>query len=113
MSRPVTWPVIGWRPRGLRSGVTLAFALGALALSSTLALGTYFSARHLLVEQRERTALRQAYTDAALVRDSLLTSGTQVSDVLGSISPPASAVVYVLPVGTGGTPRRWTAPAMS
>ncbi len=91
----MTLRVIGWRPLGLRSGVTLAFALGALTLSSTLALGTYFSARHLLVEQRERTAMRQAYTDAALVRDSLLTSGTQVSDVLGSISPPAGAVIYV------------------
>jgi signal transduction histidine kinase len=81
--------------RGLRSTVTLAFALGALALSATLALGTYFSARHLLIEQRERTATRQAYTDAAVVRDSLLTSGAQLSDVLGSIAPPAGAVIYV------------------
>jgi signal transduction histidine kinase len=91
----MTIPVLGWRPRGLRSGVTLAFALGALALSSTLALGTYFSVRHVLVEQRERTAMRQAYADAALFRDGLLTSGTQVSDVLGSISPPAGAAIYV------------------
>ena len=81
--------------RGLRSSVTLAFALGALALSAVLALGTYFSARHFLLEQRERTATRQAFTDGALVRDSLLTSGAQVSDVLGSISPPAGAVIYV------------------
>ena len=51
-----------------------------------LALGTYFSARHFLLEQRERTALRQAFTDSALVRDSLLTSGAEVSDVLGSPS---------------------------
>ena len=36
------------RRAGLRSAVTLAFALGALALSAVLALGTYFSARHLL-----------------------------------------------------------------
>ena len=40
------------RRGGLRSKVTLAFALGALSLSVTLALGTYFSARHLLIEQR-------------------------------------------------------------
>jgi signal transduction histidine kinase len=84
-----------WRSRGLRSSVTGAFALGALALSATLALGTYFSARHILLEQRERTATRQAYADAALVRDSLLTSGAQVSDVLGSISPPTGVVIYV------------------
>jgi signal transduction histidine kinase len=64
-------------------------------LSTVLALGTYFSARHFLLDQRERTATRQAFTDSALVRDSLLTSGAQVSDVLGSISPPAGAVIYV------------------
>jgi signal transduction histidine kinase len=81
--------------RGLRASVTLAFALGALALSSVLAVGTYFSARHFLLDQRERTATRQAFTDSARVRDSLLTSGAQVSDVLGSISPPAGAVIYV------------------
>jgi signal transduction histidine kinase len=64
-------------------------------LSTALALGTYFTARHLLIDQRERTATRQAFTDAALVRDSLLTSGAQVSDVLGSINPPPGASVYV------------------
>jgi hypothetical protein len=73
----------------------MGFALGALVLSTALATGTYAAARHLLVEQRERTALRQAYADAALVRDKLLTSGAQVSEVLGSISPPAGAVMYV------------------
>ena len=81
--------------RGLRWSVTYAFALGALALSTVLALGTYFTARHFLLEQRERTALRQAFTDSALVRDSLLTSGAEVSDVLGALSPPAGAVIYV------------------
>ena len=81
--------------RGLRSSVTLTFASGALVLSSLLALGTYFSARQLLVDQRERTATRQAFSDGALVRDSLLTSGAQVSDVLGAISPPAGASIYV------------------
>lgn len=75
--------------------MTLAFAVGALVLSVCLALGTYLSARHLLLEQRERTALRQAYADAALVRDNLLTSGSEVSDVLGSIPPPTGAHLYL------------------
>jgi len=83
------------RAPGLSSAVTLAFALGALALSAVLALGTYFSARQLLLDQRERTAMRQAFSDAAMVRDNLLTSGAQVSDVLGSIAPPAGATIYV------------------
>ena len=77
-----------FRP-GLRSSVTAAFALGALVLSVALSVGTYVSARHLLLEQRERTALRQAYADAALVRDGLATSGTSVSEALGAVAPPA------------------------
>ena len=60
-----------------------------------MALGTYLAARHYLVDQRERTALRQAYTDASFVRDGLLTSGAKVSDVLGAVSPPADAVIVV------------------
>ena len=39
--------------------------------------------------------MRQAFSDAAMVRDNLLTSGAQVSDVLGSIAPPAGATIYV------------------
>ncbi|KQW50935.1 hypothetical protein ASC77_25080 [Nocardioides sp. Root1257] len=75
--------------------MTIAFALGALLLSASLAIGTYFSARHFLVEQRERTALRQAFTDAARVRDNLQTSGAQVDEVLGALSPPSGAIIYV------------------
>jgi signal transduction histidine kinase len=80
---------------GLRSSVTAAFALGALFVSVALSVGTYVSARHLLLEQRERTALRQAYADAALVRDGLSTSGTGVSEALGAVTPPAGASMYV------------------
>jgi signal transduction histidine kinase len=80
---------------GLRSSVTAAFALGAVLVSVALSVGTYVSARHLLLEQRERTALRQAYADAALVRDGLSTSGTAVSEALGAVTPPAGASMYV------------------
>lgn len=80
---------------GLRSSVTAAFAVGAMLLSVALSLGTYLSARHVLVEQRERTALRQAFADAALVRDSLRTPGTGVSEALNSVAPPAGASMYV------------------
>jgi len=88
--------VTAWgTPRGLRATVSIAFAAGALVLSAGLAVGTFLSARHFLIEQRERTATRQAFTDAALLRDSLLTSGTRVSDVLGTITPPSGTVIYV------------------
>ncbi len=75
--------------------MTLAFGLGALILSALLALGTYFAARHLMVEQRERLAIRQAFADASVVRDSLLTSGAEVDEVLGAVAPPAGVVVHL------------------
>jgi two-component system sensor histidine kinase MtrB len=75
--------------------VTAGFALGALVLSTALAIGTYLSARQLLIDQRERTATRQAFIDAALVRDALLTPDARVSEVLGSISPPPGTMLYL------------------
>jgi signal transduction histidine kinase len=83
------------RPVGLRTTITLSFAVGAMALSATIAVGTYLVARGYLLEQRERTATRQAFVNASYVRDGLLTSGAEVSDVLGSVSPPADATVLV------------------
>ncbi len=83
------------RRLGLRTTITLAFAVGGLVLSVTMAVGTYLAARHYLVDQRERTALRQAFTDASFVRDGLLTAGAEVSDVLGAVSPPAESAILV------------------
>ncbi len=88
------------RRPGLRSSVTAAFAIGALLLSVALSVGTYVSARHLLVDQRERTALRQAYADAALVRDGLRTPGTTVAEALGAVAPPSGATMLVRRRGT-------------
>jgi signal transduction histidine kinase len=80
---------------GLRSSTTLAFALLALVVSTILAVGTYLTARHYLIEQREQTANRQSFVDASFVRDGLLTSGADVSEVLDSASPPKDAVLLV------------------
>ena len=83
------WPV------GLRTRVTLVFGALALLVSVILAAGTYFTARHYLVQQREQTAARQAFADASFVREGLLTAGTDVDEVLQGTSPPAGAVVVV------------------
>ncbi|GAA5032130.1 HAMP domain-containing sensor histidine kinase [Terrabacter aeriphilus] len=87
----------GWRlpGLGLRATVTVSFAAGALALSVLLSVGTYVAARHYLVDQRERVALRQAFVDASVIRDGLLTSGARTSDVIGSISPPSGSDVVL------------------
>ncbi|MGA8978600.1 MAG: HAMP domain-containing sensor histidine kinase [Pedococcus sp.] len=79
----------------MRALSTLSFAGLGLLISVVLATGTYLTARHFLVEQRQATAVRQAFLDAAFVRDGLLTSGAQVSDVLDRTSPPPGAVVVV------------------
>ncbi len=85
-----------WRsPLGLRATVTVSFAAGALTVSALLALSTYFAARHYLVDQRERIATRQAFVDASVVRDGLLTAGARESDVIGSVSPPASSDILL------------------
>lgn len=73
----------------------MLFAVLALAVSVALSLGTYLTARHSLVAQRQRVAMRQTFSDAALVRSSLLTSGTKISDVLGSLTPPRGTTVFV------------------
>ena len=83
------------RRPGLRTAITLSFAVGGLVLSAAMALGTYLTARDYLIDQREAGALRQAFSDASRVRDGLLTSGATVSDVLGTVSPPANAAVVV------------------
>ncbi len=80
---------------GVRATATASFAVLALSISVFLSAGTYLTARHFLVEQRQATAARQAFVDAAFVRDGLLTSGSKVSDVLDRTSPPPGAVIIV------------------
>lgn len=48
------------------------FAAGGLLISLLMAAGTYAAARHFLVQQRERTAERQAFANAAIVPQGLL-----------------------------------------
>jgi signal transduction histidine kinase len=83
------------QPIGLRTRITLVFGALALSVSTTLAVGTYLTARHYLVAQREHAATRQAFVDASFVREGLLTSGAQVDDVLASTSPPPGAVLVL------------------
>ncbi|HUF84738.1 MAG TPA: HAMP domain-containing sensor histidine kinase [Acidimicrobiia bacterium] len=56
-------------PRGLRFRVTAGFALGGLLLSAVVAILTYTFTEHYLVQQRERSLLRQAYVDARIFRE--------------------------------------------
>jgi two-component system, OmpR family, sensor histidine kinase MtrB len=56
------------RRAGLRVRVIAGFAAGALALSAIMALVSYQIVRSQLLQEQERTAIRAAYYDAAIVR---------------------------------------------
>jgi two-component system, OmpR family, sensor histidine kinase MtrB len=64
------------RRRGLRFRVTLAFALGAMLLTTVLAALTYGLTSTYLVRQRQHTAEQQVYLDARIVRDAMVQPGT-------------------------------------
>ncbi|WBB68472.1 HAMP domain-containing sensor histidine kinase [Micromonospora sp. WMMD812] len=70
---------------GLRARVTAGFAVGALLLAASMALFSYDLTRRSLLEERERTAVRAAYVDAAVVRTGLDTDAPDVVEVLRSL----------------------------
>jgi signal transduction histidine kinase len=59
---------------GLRSRLIATFALGALCLSMLMGALAYFTARHTLIVEQQGAALRQAYANAALLRNALAAS---------------------------------------
>jgi signal transduction histidine kinase len=69
--------------------------MGALIVSALLAVGTYLTARHYLMDQRQATALRQSYADASFVLDGLLARDARVPDVLGTVNAPADSELVV------------------
>lgn len=92
----MTAPVEDSERLGLRSRVTVAFALGALVLSVSLAVITYELARAYLVRQREASVLRQAYVNARLVRAGLRAPSPDLPEILSSLEAPrdSSPVVF-------------------
>lgn len=85
-----------WRRRaGLRHRAMIAFAIGAMLLSAVLTVSTYLIARSYLLDQRERSAVRQAYAEASYVREGLLTAGADPSKIVNDISPRSGARVLL------------------
>ncbi|MBX7266881.1 HAMP domain-containing histidine kinase [Micromonospora sp. Llam7] len=73
------------RRLGLWARVTAAFAVGALLLSASMALVSYELTRRSLLNERERTVLRAAYYDAAVVRAGLNTENPDVVEALRAL----------------------------
>ncbi|TDC76345.1 HAMP domain-containing histidine kinase [Micromonospora sp. KC606] len=78
------------RRLGLRARVTAAFSAGALLLSALMALVSYELVRRSLLDERERTAVRAAYFDAAVVRSGLQTERPDVVEVLRALDTGGS-----------------------
>jgi signal transduction histidine kinase len=89
------------RRRGLRVRAGLAMALTSLVLSASLALLAYSLVRRTLIDQRESTALRQAYTNARVVRSTLRSADPDLAGVLAGLQVGgAGGNVVVAPGGT-------------
>jgi hypothetical protein len=65
--------------------VAAGFAAGALALSTSIALASYQFTRSSLLAERERTAVRAAYFDAAIVQAGLAGDRPDIIEVLRSL----------------------------
>ncbi|WP_199517364.1 sensor histidine kinase [Nucisporomicrobium flavum] len=70
---------------GLRTRVSAAFAVGALVLSACVSMVSYELARSTLFSERERTAVRATYFDAAVVDAGLPDRTADVGEVLRSL----------------------------
>lgn len=78
------------RRAGLHTRVTAGFAAAALVLSVALALVSYQLTRSSLVRERERTAVRAAYFDAATVHAGLADGSRGIIDVLRALDTGGS-----------------------
>jgi two-component system sensor histidine kinase MtrB len=83
------------KPIGLRTRVSAAFALGALILSLCISLVSYESTRRTLFAERERTAVRATYYDAAVVNAGIAGHDPDVLDVLRSLDPGSDRYVLL------------------
>jgi len=78
------------RRPGLGTRITALFALGALGVSAALAGATYQLTRSGLLDDREHTAVRAAYADAAAVQAGLAVPDPSLVDVLRSLDTGAT-----------------------
>ncbi len=96
-ARPRAWGLRAWRLRGLglRGRVILSFAVGAALVSLMLSLSVYTTSREYMVNQRERSAVRQTATHADFVRAVLYSSDATAAEVLRAVDLPADTVLLL------------------
>ncbi|MET8147083.1 HAMP domain-containing sensor histidine kinase [Actinoplanes sp. NPDC049668] len=80
---------------GLRTRVSAAFAIGALLLSACASMVSYELARSTLIRERERTAVRATYFDAAVVHAGLPQNSSDIGETLRSLDTGADRYVLL------------------
>ncbi|WP_250031126.1 sensor histidine kinase [Paractinoplanes maris] len=88
------------RRAGLRTRVSAAFAVGALALSAGVTFVSYELISNTLFRERERAAVRATYFDAAAVNAGLTGTEPDVGDLLQSLDIGADRYVLLQFQGT-------------
>jgi two-component system sensor histidine kinase MtrB len=83
-----------FQPYGLRGRVVLGFGIGMMAVCGAFALTTYFLARDYMVQQRERSVLRAAFSDAGVIRDRMR-AGADVQTILHELELDTASAVLV------------------
>jgi signal transduction histidine kinase len=76
---------------GLRARATVAFGLIAFILSGTLAVLAYELTRSYLLDQRQSTAMRQAFVNARLARSVLRSPDANVPSLLSSLQSSSNS----------------------
>jgi signal transduction histidine kinase len=80
---------------GLTFRITLAFALGALAISAAVAISAYVFAVRFQVNEQQHVALRQTYLNAAIARARLLDPDTDVVGVLDALTTGSTSHIVI------------------
>ncbi|MFI5496869.1 ATP-binding protein [Actinoplanes sp. NPDC051859] len=80
---------------GLRARVSGAFALGALLLTASVSLVSYTSTRNTLLAERERTAVRATYYDAAVINAGIGGTDPDVLELLRSLDTGSDRYVLL------------------
>jgi two-component system sensor histidine kinase MtrB len=84
------------RRLALRARVSVTFALVSLLLTALLAATTFFLARTYMLDQRERTATRQAFLNARLVKNALGESAqVDIQQTLDSLQGELNTVTLI------------------
>jgi two-component system, OmpR family, sensor histidine kinase MtrB len=83
------------RRAGLRTRVSAAFAIGALALSACVTFVSYELISNTLFRERERAAVRATYFDATVINAGLTGSDPEVGELLQALDIGADRYVLL------------------